>query len=400
MDLASDEFWKARDLPKRLGPMTVKELRQGMRRGSFVYPFLAIHLLAIVAMGVEFQMSEVEESTVHIGAMNLMLFIPGSDFFSGPFWAVVGVVCLLLMPLGGLVLMGQELDAGNHELLLMTPLSRWKVVRGKFLALWGLCMITFASLLPYMIVRYLIGGIDPLRNILMAVTVVCFSAVVAAGGIGASAFLGIASRIATLFLFLGSFIASLSIVAWASAAASEEAGLSPAGIVYHFNALSAVFCFTVIGLALARSRIRLVVHHYEVKPSWMIIGLLFFTPFVAGMATAFTIGFAGGLGLIGMGLVAWFADASPKAPKWVQAPLPNVPGAAPPAGTVAPPDGTVPQATTPNPGTPVGPEGVAQEIPEAPPELPEQAGEVREEPAANDEGDETSAPGDSRQGTL
>ena len=37
-------------------------------------------------------------------------------------------------------------------------------------------------------------------------------------------------------------------------------------------------CYTVFGLALARSRIRLVVHHYEVKPSWMVIGLLIFTP--------------------------------------------------------------------------------------------------------------------------
>lgn len=352
MDLASEEFWKSRDLPQRLGPMTVKELRQGLRRGSFVYPFLAIHLLAVVAMAVEFQMTEVEGSTEHIGAMNLFLFMPGHPWGSGPFWAVVGAICLLLMPLGGLALMGQELEDGNHELLLMTPLSRWKVVRGKFLALWGLCLMTFVSLLPYMIVRYLIGGIDPLRNILMAVTVVGFSAVMAAGGIGASSFTGIAARIATLFLFTGSMLISLGIVASAAAAASNEAGLNPAGIIYHLNALSVVFCYTVFGLALARSRIRLVVHHYEVKPSWMIIGLLFFTPFVAGMSTAFTILFAGGVGLIGMGLVAWFADVSPKAPKWVEAPLPNVP--APPG--MAPP----PPAGTPVPGSVPSPPPVAQ----------------------------------------
>jgi len=30
---AAGELFKAKDLPERLGPMTVKELRQGLRRG-------------------------------------------------------------------------------------------------------------------------------------------------------------------------------------------------------------------------------------------------------------------------------------------------------------------------------------------------------------------------------
>ncbi|NNM28779.1 MAG: hypothetical protein HKO57_04615, partial [Akkermansiaceae bacterium] len=161
----------------------------------------------------------------------------------------------------------------------------------------------------------------------------------AAGAIGASSFTGIAGRIAMLGLFAGSMLASLGIVAWACAAAVDGmTSWAPNGILYHFNVLSAAFCYTIFGLALARSRIRLVVHHYEVKPSWMIIGLLFFTPFVTGMATAMTVGFAGGVGLIGMGLVGWFADVSPKAPGWVEAPAPNVPQAPdlPPADEAAP----------------------------------------------------------------
>ena len=31
------------------------------------------------------------------------------------------------------------------------------------------------------------------------------------------------------------------------------------------------------------------------------------------------------LALIGMGLVGWFADRSPKAPKWVEAPMASIP---------------------------------------------------------------------------
>jgi ABC-2 type transport system permease protein len=317
--------------------MTVKELRQGLRRGMFIYPFIGIHVLAVVAMVAEFKMKEVEKFTEYAGVLNLLLFLPG-NMFSGMFWAVTGAVCLFFMPLGGLALMGQELDEGNHELLLMTPLSRWKVVRGKFLALWGLCLLTFSSLLPYMIVRYLIGGLDVWRNMAMGLTVVLFSGMMAAGAIGASSFTSIAGRIGTLILFVGSMLASIAIVCGFSGGITDGAG-----VVFHLNALSAAFCYIIFGLALARSRIRLVVHHYEVKPSWMIIGLLLFTPFVVLMATFMTFFHAGGVGLIGMGLVGWFADVSPKAPKWLQPPIANIPG---PEGAIP---GGVPMSVSPPP---------------------------------------------------
>ena len=311
--------------------MTVKELRQGLRRGMFIYPFIGIHLLAVVAMVAEFKMPEVEEFTDFAGVLNLLLFLPG-EMFSGVFWAVTGAVCLFFMPLGGLALMGQEMEEGNHELLLMTPLSRWKVVRGKFLALWGLCLLTFSSLLPYLIARYLIGGLDVWRNIVMALTVVLFSGMVAAGAIGSSSFTRIPSRIGILILFMGSMLFSLGTVALSVGGVTKHAG-----VLFHFNVLPAAFCYIVLGLALARSRIRLVVHQYEVKPSWMIIGLLFFTPLVVLMTNFMTLFHAGGVGLITMGLVGWFADRSPKAPKGIQAPIANIPGAVPPPPGESPP---------------------------------------------------------------
>lgn len=354
-----DPLFNNRDLPERLGPMTVKELRQGLRRGMFVFPFLGIHVLAVVAMVAEFTTDIGEVTTEHTGTLNLLLFTPA--MWSGWFWLVTGFVCLLLMPLGGLALMGQELDEGNHELLLMTPLSRWKVVRGKFLALWGLCLLTFSSLLPYVIVRYFIGGIDVPRNIMLALTVVLFSAMMASGAIGASSYTKIFSRICILVLFSGSMLASLAIVL--AAAGSRDVGV----FMWHFNAFAAAFCYIVFGLALARSRIRLVVHHYEVKPSWMMIGLLFFTPFVVMMVTAMTMFYAGGIGLIGMGIVGWFADVSPKAPKWVQSPLPNVPGQ--PGAVILPP--VAPSQTEPplRPSVSGGPPPSGP-IPPTPPPLP------------------------------
>ena len=306
---------KGDELPDRLGPMLVKELRQNLRRGSFVIPFLAVHLLAVGAVVLEFRSGAQDRFAEHLGVMNLMLL-----WTSGPLWAVVAVVVGVVMPLAGLVLMGQELDEGNHELLLLSKLGRWSVVRGKFLTLWSLCLLTLVSLLPYVIVRYQIGGVELVRDLVCALTVAGLSAVLAAGAIGASAF-RVAGRVGVMTLFL--FSAAVGGGTPIAAAGSHG---SP-GVFWHLNAVAAVVAYVLLGLSLGRSRLRLVVHAYEVKPSFLLVGLLFFAPFVIGMTTAMSLGFGGFVGLIGMALVGVYGDVTPKAPGWVKPPAPNVPGA-------------------------------------------------------------------------
>ena len=310
--------WK-NDLPELLGPMTTKELRQNMRRGSFVIPFLLIQLLAVVATVIEFQRGEVFKADEGVGMLNVWLL--GS---SGPFWAIVGAVCVVVMPLGGIILMGQELEEGNHELLLLTKLGRWKIVMGKFLSLWGLCALTFVSLLPFVVVRYVLGEVEWWYEAACSATVVGGSALVCAGVIGASAFRTIAGRIAILVVFLVSVVIGCGVPLAACAFRTKGCGF-----LYHVTAVSAVFCYVAAGLALARSRLRLVVLAYEVKPSGMLIALLVCMPFAIGMVTAVTTGYAGLVGLLGMGLVALRLDVSPKAPKWVKPPVANTPPAMP-----------------------------------------------------------------------
>ncbi len=306
--------WK-NDLPEGFDPMTAKELRQSLRRGSFVYPFLAIQLFAVVAMAAEFELGHAAESAEYPGMLNLWML--GT---SGPFWMVVAAICLLFMPMGGVILMGQELDEGNHELLLLTKLDRWKVVTGKFFTLWGLCSLTFVSLLPYVVVRYMVGGIEWWHEAACAATILGGSAMISAGAIGASAFKRIGVRIAVLALYLLSMVAG-------SAAPLVGAGAQTGGCgwLYHFTALAAVVGYTLAGLALARSRLRLSVMAYEMDPSGMIIGLLVFAPFVIGLVTAFTWGYGGGAALIGLAMVALRMDVTPKAPKWLPPPPPNFP---------------------------------------------------------------------------
>ena len=295
--------------------MTTKELRQSMRRGSFVIPFLVIQILAILATILEFQRGEVSKISEHVGMLNIELM-----WASGPFWATVAVVCMLVMPLGGILVMGQELEEGNHELLLLTKLGRWKIVLGKFLTLWGLCTLTFVSLLPFVVVRYVLGEVEWWYELACSATVVGGSALMCAGVIAASAFRSIAGRIFILMLYLGSMLLGCG------AALAMTAGMTnECGWIYHFTAVSAVICYVCTGLALARSQLRLVVLAYEVKPSGMVIALLICMPFVLAVATVVTWGHASYVGLLAMAFVAIRLDISPKAPSWVKPPSANIP---------------------------------------------------------------------------
>jgi ABC-type transport system involved in multi-copper enzyme maturation permease subunit len=313
-----DAIWK-NELPEGLDPMTGKELRQSLRRGSFVWPFMVIQVLAAVAMAAEFQNGAISADGKYAGMLNLWLLAN-----SGPFWAVCGAICVVIMPMTGLVLMGQELEEGNHELLLLTKLNRWKVVKGKFIALWGLCALTFLSLLPYVVVRYLVGGVEWGYEFACAATVLGTSAVLCAGAIGASAFPGTGRRVAVLFLFLGSTVFTCGVPLAASAAVG-----SGFGWFYHLTAISAVVYGVACGLALGRSQLRLGVFAYEVKPGGIIIGLLVFAPFISGMLTAVTCGICGFAALLLLVAMMFRLDRTPQAPKWAPPALPDVPGGVP-----------------------------------------------------------------------
>lgn len=313
--LQLEAAWKD-DLPDKFGAMNTKELRQSLRRGSFVYPFLAIQFFAVGAMAMEFRGGQSQTLDPDwVGLLNIALL-----WKSGPFWMVVGLVCTVILPMGGILRMVEELEDGNHELLLLTRLDRWRVVLGKFAGLWGMSVLTFVSLMPYMLVRYLVGGIEWWYELACAGTVLGVAALVCAGVIGASGFGGMGMKTMVLLLYLGSATGGGGV-----AILSTLFGPGGAGWLYHLNAVVVLVAYTVVGLALARSKMRLALHAYEVRPSRMLVALLVFSPCFIGMVTAFTLGKLGLIAVLIMGWVAWYCDQTPKAPRWVPAPPPNVP---------------------------------------------------------------------------
>jgi hypothetical protein len=159
------------------------------------------------------------------------------------------------------------------------------------------------------VVRYMVGGIEWWHEAACAGTVLGGSAMLCAGAIGASAFKQIAARVGVLTIFLGSMLMGCATPLMLSAGITGGCGW-----LYHSTALAAVICYVTMGLAVARSRLRLSILAYEMNPSVMILGLLVFAPFVIGLVTAMTIGFGGIAGLLLMAFVAYRTDTTFKAP--------------------------------------------------------------------------------------
>lgn len=291
-------FWSG-----SLGAMVVKEVRQGMRRGIFVVPFVGIQILSVMAVWLEFESGFASAYTDYTGVLNIFLMMPGTPLFSGLFWLVVGMMCVVIMPLGGLGMMREELEEGNHELLLLTRLTRLEVVGGKFLALWGLIMLTFVSLLPYVMVRYFTGDWDTKRTLALAGTVLVGSGLACALAIGTSSCRTNGGRLALMAVLGGSLFFGGMIPMAFSAGVSNECGFW-----YHLNVIAVCLSYGSIGIGLARAKLRLTLRFFESKPQRNYVGFVVIMPIVAWVVTAMTGGYFGALGLLPMAWMAWNSD--------------------------------------------------------------------------------------------
>ena len=139
------------DFPTWLPPMFVKELRQGLRTRGFVVVFIAFQaLMAILMMGaIVGQDTAVPGARANIGtAINAF------------FWTLLTVQLLLVTPARALGSLQLEMDSRSLDLLLLTRLSAWRIVVGKWASLVAQATLLLIAMLPYGIVRYFAGSVD------------------------------------------------------------------------------------------------------------------------------------------------------------------------------------------------------------------------------------------------
>ena len=134
-----------KDFGDWMSPMLVKELRMGLKSPFFVWGLLGVQLL--------------------LALLSLMFAGRGSEDMGIVFWwCLAGPVCLLL-PLRLSAALREEMGGNTMDTLVLTRLSGWRIVLGKWVATVALQVLMALTVLPYLILRYFAGGIDVVQEI-------------------------------------------------------------------------------------------------------------------------------------------------------------------------------------------------------------------------------------------
>jgi hypothetical protein len=156
-----------RDFPDRLSPMLVKELRQGTRTRLFAAAFITVQ--AVLA---------------------LTLFASvgyGGEASGAVMWWILVIVLLVVMPLRGFNALANEERLKTMDLILLTRLTSLRITAGKWAALVSQSALFVAAVLPYIVLRYFLGGVNIIYEIVTVAGLFLISCVFTAFTVGFSA---------------------------------------------------------------------------------------------------------------------------------------------------------------------------------------------------------------------
>lgn len=136
-------------LDDMMNPIAVKELRQAVQ-SRFITATLMLFLLGqLAAMGL-YLMNQDDFSLDSTG---------GGQIYEILFY-ILAATCILFIPGYTGVRMSAERSDNNMDLLFVTTISAWKIIRGKMAAAAILTILISSVCLPFMTFSYLLRGID------------------------------------------------------------------------------------------------------------------------------------------------------------------------------------------------------------------------------------------------
>ncbi|MES2596591.1 MAG: hypothetical protein V4662_14700 [Verrucomicrobiota bacterium] len=136
------------DFSDRLSPMVVKELRQGLRTRAFASTLLMMHALLIIA-------------TLITGSA------PNADDTRWLFDGLSTLVLCFVMPFRVASALAEEVKLNTLDMLLLTRLSCSRIVFGKWANVALQSLLITLSLMPYVVARYMFGGLELTTEFLM-----------------------------------------------------------------------------------------------------------------------------------------------------------------------------------------------------------------------------------------
>lgn len=220
------------DFSGRLSPMLVKELRQGLRTNLFVVAFILLQTFMVLCL-----MAGLAD--------------PNSNDADGFFWFFIVATLVFVQPLRGFNALSNEYLLNTMELIRLTKLGGWRIVFGKWTALNAQSLLFIVGVLPYLVIRYFLGNVDFISDILALVYIGLASALISAYTIGVSVFKSVILRGLLVggvgFLLLG----SLPALGFGLARAGFLSGFSWAGFWLAFGMIC-YGCFFFLSFGASR----------------------------------------------------------------------------------------------------------------------------------------------------
>jgi hypothetical protein len=166
--------WPGDDFADWLPPMLVRELRQGIQSGAFFWTFLVLQA-ALVLHAAFTALGSSGEFDGNLARTS-----------GGFFWAILVITLGLVIPLRGLNAVAHERVGNNLDLVRLTRLSATRIVVGKWAAIVAQVLLVTAAILPYLVLRYFMGGVNVVGELSRLGWLVVAAAIVAALAVYAS----------------------------------------------------------------------------------------------------------------------------------------------------------------------------------------------------------------------
>ncbi len=155
--------------------MLVKELRQGLRTNLFVVAFILLQTFMVLCL-----MAGLAD--------------PNSNDADGFFWFFIITTLVFVQPLRGFNALSNEYILNTMELIRLTKLNGWRIVLGKWTALNAQSLLFITGVLPYLVIRYFLGNVDFVSDLLALLYIGLASAMISAYTIGVSVFKSVILR--------------------------------------------------------------------------------------------------------------------------------------------------------------------------------------------------------------
>ena len=125
--------------------MLVKELRQGLRARTFIAVFLALQIM----LGIMLLFASASDASDRAGSV-----------VSGMIFTFFAIAVLIVQPLRGVAAIASEIKSNTIEMMVLTRLSAWRIVYGKWVAIVSQSALILITIIPYFILRYFFGGMN------------------------------------------------------------------------------------------------------------------------------------------------------------------------------------------------------------------------------------------------